>query len=91
MIPLSLVFSVFSICGVLLVAFANDESYKKLGLYIFLVFFLLMALQMLVDYPAEQNITAVVIMFASALLIIVFMLDLLKIMKTAVELVRKRR
>ena len=91
MIPLSFIFAVVSTAGVLLIAFANDENYRKIGLYIFLVSFLAMGLQFLVDYPAEQNIESVIIGLGIALLMLVLLLDLLKIFTFAVKWIQNRR
>ena len=91
MIPLSFIFAVFAITGILLQIQADDEYYRKLGVYIFLVFFLIMALQLLIDYPAQQGITAIIIIFSATMLIVILLLDLLKIFAFLVNWVQQRR
>ena len=91
MIPLSLVFALIAFCGVMLYKFTDDFNYKKLGIYIFLVNFLLVTLQVQIDYPNIGSVGAGLILFAVALFIFYMALDLLKMFQFLVEWINKRR
>lgn len=98
MIPLSFVFVIMAAVGVLFTlivtqVFDKKEAfyYKKLGIYIFEVFFLLATLQMYIDYTSVQNVIVILILFAIALFMIQFILDLYGIVVFVANWLQARR